>query len=263
MLEWCNVVITVAFLVIALVQWFRVPAVIRILVLCMDRALSGDKILYEGFPSQCSDVMLVLEVDRRMRTTRFRQIPRDTMAYVGPELGWDKINMSIAQVGARGTCDVVGGLLNCRIDRYAVLTIPDFLQFMSIVSGKTATPLGDLSWSITGPSISAQQAKQAVLSPEEALRFVMQRVGSDIERQERHKVFLSQILPRASGLSLGKLCRLIIWARRLAMNISIMQATRYGWMILHSNHEFEMIPTAPIYLNSFSYVLPCFQDCET
>ncbi len=214
--------------------------------------------LYEGAPSQTSDAMMVVEVDRKKRKVVIQRVPRDTMAYISRRLGWDKVNMSISEVGAKRTRSVAGRLLGCKIDHYVVLTIPEFLRLFEIIGG-VAVPAGKLeSLPIVSPQDPGEAPREKgdfVLKGYDALRFVMERIGSDAERLERQEIFISSFVNQRKRISPVKAIKLAIWVRKLDMDMSLIQAARCAWLILASDREFRTIPTAEIYLNCRAYVV--------
>jgi LCP family protein required for cell wall assembly len=236
----------------------------RILIMCTDPVLQAEASgLYKGPPPQRSDVMFVLEINEKERKVNCTQIPRDTMAYICPQSGLDKVNVSISIAGASRSRDVVGSLIGARINHYIVVSIPDFLQFIKIIGGVTITvgSAEGLAKEATKPASIGQKSQNPVLLKDwDALDYVMSRPGSDMDREKRQHEFLGAINSQCSRLGVSEMCRLAAWAWNLDGDISPVQMARYGRSLLKSRREVRTLGISSIYLNGTSYLLAATPD---
>lgn len=255
-IAWGLGLLAAALLVSMMVIGLRMPKAMRILVLGMDRDPTPGVELYQSFPWQMSDVMLVVEYHRNESQVIFRQVPRDTLAVISDGLGWSKIGTSTAEIGAKKTCGVVGGLLGCQIDHYVVLTIPDLIRFFGIVGGDLSPSQGE---STERPRLLQElQAKFSGMQADalNTVRLILQRQGSDTQRQGEQQAFIAQFLADHKRPNAICLARLALWFWSLGTDMSVINAAAFAKQVLSCKYQFTTLPTVPIYLNGISYILP-------
>jgi len=184
-LVWIPVALAVLFVIAFIVQMEPCTDTTRILVMCTDLRESPDQPQHYR-----SDLILIIEAREKDHKILITQVPRDTIAFICPQLGLDKVNCSVFLAGARGSRDVVGQLMGNKIQHYIVVRMPEFLQFAKIIGGITITT--DSSGGSTGgdpkSAASGQNVrKPIVLRDKAALDYVMSRPGSDLERQKNQR----------------------------------------------------------------------------
>ncbi len=260
-LWWGTILLGGMLIILTILQVRSIPNVVRILVLGMDRDPTPGLNLYRNFPWQVSDAMFVVQIDRQARTAILTQIPRDTMAFIPTRLGWDKVNTSIAEVGAEQTCGVVGELINRKIAYYVVLTIPDVCAFFSIVKPSGTACEQDIRDSELYLSLPTdlQQSHDALLG---ILHQIMARPHSDVQRQNQQRDFLRKLLESRHRLGLLGMWRLAVWARCLGSNMPLVQASVIARSALQSEWRFGELSGSPIHLNTISYMLPAGEKAE-
>jgi len=252
-------VFVLSSILLAILQLELTPPILRVLVMGMDYAVApGGQIIYKGVSGQRSDAMMLVEVNRRSGRVTIWQIPRDTLVHISDDVGWDKINSSVSYVGAPKTCEVVGRLMGCKIHHYVVLTIPDFERLFDIVHSDDPSPAHqrNLEFGAGKPADFLPRVPGASAWAHNALFYVQHRSESDFSRQENQRDFVRRFVAERPRLSPSRVLRLALWARGVDMDISLLQAGYYAWLISRSDPEFGSIPCIGAYLNTFSYVLP-------
>ncbi len=263
-LAWTPVAVAILFVVVSIVQMEGGSDTTRILIMCTD--LRGPLITSgpaDKISHYRSDIMLIVEIREKEKRIVVTQVPRDTMAYICPELGLDKVNSSVFLAGARESRDVVGKLMGNEIQHYIVLSVPESLQFVKIIGGITIpTDSGGGLTSGDPKSVSSDQngQKSILLKDQAALDYVMIRPGSDVEREKNQQQFLKALIKQCRKLNAEQVCRLALWAWNQDGDMSPVQMARYGRLFLRSDREFRSLDTSALYLNGTSYLLAVKQD---
>ncbi|HZJ84139.1 MAG TPA: LCP family protein, partial [Syntrophomonadaceae bacterium] len=87
-----------------------------------------------GTENSRSDTMILVNVDRQSKKIAMVWIPRDTRVEVGFNR-YDRINSINSLKGPEAACDVVGKLLNTKVNYYITLNFSGFAKIVDILGG--------------------------------------------------------------------------------------------------------------------------------
>ncbi len=255
-LLWSPLPLGLLFLALLGIQMMRCPGTTRILVMCIDDVDTLG--LDPKRPVYLSDVMLVVETHVSQHEVVCTQVPRDTLAYICPQLGFDKVNTGIAVAGADKDRAIVGSLISRRIDRYVVIRTRDFQRFFQIF-GDIQVPAGSYDLSANTASEKASRGtinnQLVVLKGMDIVHYAIDRTNTDVERRQRQKVLMNAVIDRRKQMGVAEFSRLIAWTWNLDSDISLIQMAQIGRLCSKSRFEFRTLPTGSIYLNGAADLL--------
>ncbi|WP_256759616.1 LCP family protein [Cohnella sp. WQ 127256] len=149
-----------------------------------------------------SDTMIYTVVRPQDGNVLMVSIPRDTYADIVGKDKMDKITHAYAFGGAEMAVNSVEKLLDAQIDHYASINFQGFVQVVDTLGG-IHLPIGkDIVNKGADHEKFTVKANKDSYTGVEALNYVRYRedAGGDMSRTERNRVFLEELVHRASSL---------------------------------------------------------------
>lgn len=146
-----------------------------------------------------SDVMMLLNVDKKRDEISLISIPRDTRAYLPDRDSTEKINHAYAYNGPEGSLHAVNELLGTNIENYMVIDYAFVKEVVDIVGGVEVDVPMDMVYedpTADPPLYINLKAGPQKLNGEEALQFLRFRKGyqdQDLGRVKAQQSFLSSL----------------------------------------------------------------------
>ncbi len=148
-----------------------------------------------GTENSRSDTMILVNVDRQSKKIAMVWIPRDTRVEVGFNR-YDRINSINSLKGPEAACDVVGKLLNTKVNYYITLNFSGFAKIVDILGGVLVDVEADMRHFDPDPKLNINLTKgEQILNGKEALDYVRyrERLTADIGRTARQQKFIKAL----------------------------------------------------------------------
>lgn len=142
-----------------------------------------------------SDTMILVNIDRKTKKVAMVWIPRDTRVEVGLNR-YDKVNSVNYIKGPEAACDVVGKLLNTKVNYYVTVNFAGFAKIVDLLDGVTIDVESDMKHYDPNPKLNINLTKGVQkLNGKEALDYVRYRGGptADIGRTQRQQKFIQAV----------------------------------------------------------------------
>ncbi|QMV42160.1 LCP family protein [Cohnella cholangitidis] len=149
-----------------------------------------------------SDTLIYTVVRPKDGNVLMVSIPRDTYADIVGKDRMDKITHAYAFGGAEMAVNSVEKLLDAEIDHYATINFQGFIKVVDTLGG-IHLPIGkDIVNKDADHEKFTVKANKDSYTGVEALNYVRYRedAGGDMSRTERNRVFLEELMSRASSL---------------------------------------------------------------
>ncbi|WP_343224461.1 LCP family protein [Paenibacillus sp. ACRRX] len=151
-----------------------------------------------------SDTIIFSVVRPKDNKVLLVSIPRDTYTEIIGHGSSDKINHAFAfgsankEIGGpKMSMDTVGNLLDHEINHYATINFEGLKDVVDAVGGVKLPIKEDIVNKAAEHEKFRIEANKPIYSGQEALYFVRYREDSDMNRTERHRIFLKAIMDRA------------------------------------------------------------------
>jgi len=160
-----------------------------------DEVGRSDTVIYSVVRPKDNKVLLV-------------SIPRDTYAEIVGYGKSDKINHAYAfgsidegpTGGAKMSMDTIGNLVGNEVDYYATINFEGLKEIVDALGGVKLPITEDIVNKDPNHEQFTIEGGKSIYSGQEALYYVRYREDSDMNRTERHRIFLQAIMDRAIEL---------------------------------------------------------------
>ncbi len=238
---------------------------INVLILGVDAAQSPQPGVY--VPSR-SDTIMVATIDPVTSEVAMVFVPRDTRVPIAGRPTEEKIAHAHAHGGIERAIDTVSKFLDIPIHYYVRLDFSGFAEIIDSIGGVQLDVEEHMYYEDPAQDLVINiPAGQQHMDGNTALHYVRYRNGSDIDRIERQKKFLRQLVQQVLSLRtvkhLGDLATSV--TAHVDTNLSptrIVSLSRVGLGISPDDVEMEMIPGSPGYRDGISYWFPDYQETE-
>ncbi len=251
----CFITILVIFTVVVLIFLFIFlvnPGGKNILLLGIDEREDSNN--FKGL----TDTIIIYHVNGWGKKDSLISIPRDVRVNL-EGYGWNKINAAYEYGGEEMIEGEIYKLTGIRIDKIMVANFRGFKEIIDILGGVEITVEEPLHDPLSGTNFNPGTY---IMDGEQALSFVRDRsstLGSDLDRVDRQKYLLSEVIKQKFNFSMiSRVPRIIkVLNEETRSDFTIWDFGSMGFMLLFSSKDVNWltIPTEPANIDGISYLI--------
>lgn len=205
-----------------------------------------------------TDTIIIYHLSGRGKKNYLISIPRDVRVQLEGS-GWNKINAAYKAGGSEMIKEEIYKLTDIQIDRVMVANFMGFKEIIDILGGVEITVKEPMHDPLSGTDFDPGTY---LMNGEQALAFVRDRsstAGSDLDRIDRQKYFLSEVIKQKVNFSMIlKTPQIIeVLSKQTRTDLTLWDFGSIGFMLLFSGKDTEWltIPVVPASIDGISYLI--------
>jgi len=205
-----------------------------------------------------TDTIIVYHISSWGKKDSLISIPRDIRVQL-QEYGWNKINAAYKYGGVEMIKEEIYKLTDIKIDNVMVVNFRGFKEIIDILGGVKIIVKDPLHDPLSGTDFDPGTY---TMNGEQALAFVRDRsstAGSDFDRVDRQKYFLSEVMKQKFNFSIIPKAPQIIKVlnEQTKSDFTIWDFGSIGFVLLFSSKDVNWltIPAEPANIDGISYLI--------